>query len=182
MDELNEIWKAVKGFEGKYEVSNLGNLRSLNHRGMKGVVRNMKPRENDHGYYYTSLMTLDNKRQTKYIHRIVAEQFCDNPENKLTVNHKDENKSNNAAANLEWLTAAENNSYGSRTTRTEKPVVAFHPISKHTIYFKSIREAEKMGFSGCRISIAANGRNNTKEHKGYRWYFLNEWEEINSGK
>lgn len=112
---MTEIWKEIEGYEGFYEVSNLGNVRSLDRMvfnpksGMtlrKGV--SLKYSKNHKGYKYVGL-TRDGKRSgLKFIHRLVAKAFIDNPENKPQVNHIDGNKVNNCANNLEWMTDGEN--------------------------------------------------------------------------
>ena len=122
-----EIWKSVKGFEGYYEVSNLGRVRSIDrvvfdkvrqcNRLLKGKV--LTERDNGHGYKGV-MFCKDHKLCQKYIHILVAEAFLDNPDNLPTVNHKDENKANNVVDNLEWCTHYYNNEYGTRKERWYK--------------------------------------------------------------
>lgn len=118
---MQEIWKDIKGYEGKYQVSNLGHARSLDRqikiRGKNQVksyecnkiIRGklLKLKETKYGYIQ---MLARNKKETKYlyIHRLVAETFIPNPENKPHVNHIDSNKKNNCVSNLEWVTPKEN--------------------------------------------------------------------------
>lgn len=98
-----EIWKQVKGFED-YEISNLGNIRSYNKTSDKHIHKTIKINHTKEGY---EVITLSKTR--KYlIHRLVAETFIDNPDNKKEVNHKDLNKSNNKVSNLEWVSHSEN--------------------------------------------------------------------------
>lgn len=118
----NEIWKPVKGYEGIYEVSNIGNVRSLdrsvikynaltkrdNILHIKGQI--MKPSINKYGYYYLSL-SKDGNRKSHLVHRLVAEAFIDNPNNLPQVNHIDENKLNNNVDNLEFITLEDNVKY-----------------------------------------------------------------------
>ena len=109
-----EIWKDVRGYEGVYQVSNLGNVRSLDRRainhksGTTRIVRGavMNPWDNGNGYL---VVTLQDKRKRKncYVHRLVAEAFIDNPEYKPIVHHRDTNRRNNKASNLQWMTEAE---------------------------------------------------------------------------
>ncbi len=101
-----EIWKPIQDYEGLYEISNLGNARSLNfHR--EGKTRLLKQKETRDGYLET---TLSKNGKPKYIrtHRLVAMAFCENPNNKPEINHIDGNKHNNSANNLEWCTSSEN--------------------------------------------------------------------------
>lgn len=114
-----EIWKDIKGFEGLYVISNLGNIKCLEHKcpgRYKGKFRTvkehiMKPTLNKtNGYYYVVLSNSDRGR-TFAVHRLVAQAFLDNPENLPCVNHKDENRKNNTVENLEWCTSLYNNTY-----------------------------------------------------------------------
>lgn len=96
-----EVWKDVQGYEGRYRVSNFGNVLSL--------VSNkpLKPRRSKKGYL-TVVLYLKGKAKEFKIHRLVAMHFIPNPENKPEVNHKDGNKENNYIGNLEWATTKEN--------------------------------------------------------------------------
>lgn len=101
-----EIWKDIKGYEGLYQVSNLGNVRSLNfHREKK--IKILKPNLKKDGYYET---TLSKNSKFKWVrtHRLVAEAFIPNIYNKPQVNHINGNKLDNKAENLEWCTNQEN--------------------------------------------------------------------------
>lgn len=112
---MKEIWKDIKGYEGLYQVSNLGRVKSLD-RTYKSSLTNtetitrrgkvLKPLFN-RGYYYVALSS-GNKVIRKSIHRLVAETFIPNNLNKPQVNHKDGNKKNNNVKNLEWATQSEN--------------------------------------------------------------------------
>jgi hypothetical protein len=107
----NEIWKDIPGYEGLYQVSNLGRVKSLP-RQLGARFRNndyfLKPYIDKAGYYRFSLMK-DNKFKHFCLHRLVAICFISNPENKKTVNHEDGDKSNNTIGNLSWMTMKENN-------------------------------------------------------------------------
>ena len=116
---MQEIWKDVPNFEGIYQVSNLGNVKSLSrciiHRGNVSHINEkiMKPFINRGGYKCIKL----SKNQKYYpikVHRLVALAFIPNPNNYEFVNHKDENKQNNIVSNLEWCTKKYNNEYGSK--------------------------------------------------------------------
>ena len=108
-----EVWKEVKGYEELYKVSNLGkvyriggHVKRLNHL-MYIPIKVMKPLDNGMGYLRIKL-TKGNKPKRVMLHRIIAEAFIPNPENKRCVNHIDGNKKNNLLSNLEWCTHTEN--------------------------------------------------------------------------
>lgn len=104
-----EIWKSVVGYEGFYEVSNMGRVRSLdrkNSRGSRVKGRYLKYKKTSRGYLSLQLCGKD-----CLIHRLVAKAFIPNPENKPQVNHIDGNKENNCIENLEWCTSSENNKH-----------------------------------------------------------------------
>ena len=113
---MEEIWKAIKGFESYYEVSNLGNIRSLN-RNVKSGIHNwklksriLKPRKDRNGYYSVSISFNGIVKQF-LIHRLVAFEFVEGFNETLEVNHKDFDKTNNKANNLEWCTKSENHKH-----------------------------------------------------------------------
>ena len=114
---MKEIWKDIKNFEGLYQVSNKGRVRSLDRisvncygmpRKLKGKI--LKPHLNVYGYLDIGLSNCGNGNIFK-VHRLVADAFIPNPKNLPQVNHKDENKQNNCVENLEWCTNAYNVKY-----------------------------------------------------------------------
>lgn len=104
-----EIWKDIKGYEGLYQVSNLGNVKSLCYRNQK-KAKNLTPQITNRGYI---AVMLSKKKTMKLflVHRLVAMAFVDNPNNYPIVNHKDENPLNNHMDNLEWCTYSHNRIY-----------------------------------------------------------------------
>lgn len=127
---MTEIWKAVKGYEGFYEVSNFGNVRSLDrvikskHNGTtlrKGRI--LIPFYEEKKRYYQISLTKDRKVKKYRVHRLVAVAFLENPFNYTDVNHKDEDKTNNNVDNLEWCTRKYNNNYGTKPERTRKAMM-----------------------------------------------------------
>lgn len=141
-----EIWKDINGFEGAYQVSNYGNVRSLdrevkqgkhgNTRIIKGIQ--MKPTDNGNGYLIVALRK-KSKRKNFYIHRLVAEHFVENVGCGEYVNHKDYNTLNNHADNLEWCTQSANIRHSAhRMKKPHKPWKQTATEEKH-IYLRNGR-------------------------------------------
>lgn len=126
---MDEIWKPVVGYEGLYEVSNLGRVRSVDRYvsfgrwGDNGQTRFRKSHllspKIDEGYYRVAL-SKDGVKKLFKVHRLVAQAFIPNPDNLPVVNHKDEDKSNNIVTNLEWCTIQYNSTYGSSIEKNLK--------------------------------------------------------------
>lgn len=100
---MEEIWKDIVGYEGLYQVSNLGNVKSLNYSGRKGVEKVLTPKKNSYGRLWV-ILHKHGKGKPMQIHRLVAMMFIPNPDNLPQINHKDENPQNNNLENLEWCT------------------------------------------------------------------------------
>lgn len=107
-----EIWKDIEGYEGLYQISNLGNVKSLNYN-HTGLEKRLKPQKSNKGYLRIELCK-NGKKKKFSIHELVADTFIENPNNLPCVNHKDENKINNNVENLEHCTYSYNNTYGNR--------------------------------------------------------------------
>ena len=110
-----EVWKDVKDYEGLYQVSNLGRVKSLNYRG-NGKEGILKGADNGHGYLRVGLYK-EGKIKFYAIHKLVATAFLENPMGFTDVNHKDENKQNNRADNLEFCSRLYNNTYNGRAKK-----------------------------------------------------------------
>lgn len=120
-----EEWRSVIGYEGLYEVSNTGRVRSLDRcvKYSNGQIHLYKgkilsPVIKDNGYLVVNL-----QRRTFYIHRLVTEAFIPNPDNLIEVNHKDEDKTNNSVDNLEWCDHKYNVNFGTRNIRAKETAV-----------------------------------------------------------
>ena len=114
---MTEIWKNIEGYEGKYQVSNLGRVKS-----MIGQEKVLHPKKHRNGHLQIGLHK-DKKRKTMYIHRLVAQAFIPNPDNLPCVNHKDENPNNNNVDNLEWCTQKYNCNYGAAGALQERGLI-----------------------------------------------------------
>lgn len=114
---MTEIWKDIKNYEGLYQVSNLGRIRSFYNYKRNG--NNILTPQIKRGYYQVGLRK-DKKRKWYQLHRLIATAFIPNPKNLPQVNHKDENKTNNSIDNLEWCTVSYNNCYGTRLKRVKE--------------------------------------------------------------
>ena len=115
---MEEIWRDVKGYEGLYQVSNFGRVKSLRRltrckNDSYGIVKERILKTSLHNGYRIVSFLKDNKRKTFSVHRLVAIAFIANPDNLPQINHKDEIKSNSIANNLEWCTHKYNCNYGS---------------------------------------------------------------------
>lgn len=119
---MEEIWRDIKGYEGLYQVSNLGNVKSLCYNKTKNLSKLLKPRKNKvsgDAYFIVSLCK-NGIHKNFYIHRLVAEAFIENVNDLPQVNHIDEDKSNNKVSNLEWCTIAYNLNYGTCRKRAAR--------------------------------------------------------------
>ena len=170
---MKEIWKDIKGFEGLYQVSNLGNIRSLdkyvNNR-FKNILRKgkiLKPSKKINGYLQVVLVK-NGKRYTKTVHRLVAETFIPNPKNYPVINHKNECKSDNNVLNLEWCTISYNTRY-SCGVEIEQYDLNHNFIKK----WNDISEAcEKLKISNTNINNCLHNRNKTAG--GFIWRYAND--------
>lgn len=194
--ESTTIWVPIEGYEGLYEVSDGGDVRSLdrissNGHTLSGVF--LKQHDNAYGYMIVRL-TKNGKAKTYSVHRLVAQAFVPNPLGLSFVNHRDEDKTNNCASNLEWCTRSYNNSYGTRPAKISKanrenalngrltglvpcvPILQFTLDGKFVARYSSIREAARhLGKNrGSQISLAASGHNKTAY--GYRWFYESDFE------
>jgi hypothetical protein len=111
-----EVWKEIKGFEGMYSVSSWGNVKSMDRsvliegRFLRFIPGQNIKQANCKGYRFVAL-SVNDKQKTLLVHRLLAEAFVPNPDNKPEVNHKDLNTCNNSFTNLSWVTGLENKEY-----------------------------------------------------------------------
>ena len=176
-----EVWRDINGYEGYYQVSNQGRVKSLertfiDNSGRKRTVKEriLKPGMGRCGYLLVVLCA-GGKPKTSNVHRLVCEAFHENPENKLEVNHINEIKTDNRAVNLEWSTRRENVNYGSRNERAAK--TKSKPVGQWTkegelvkIWPSTIEVQKQTGFSQGSISKVANGK--LKQAYGFIWKYV----------
>ena len=187
-----EIWKTIPEWSD-YEASNLGRIRSKDRiidtkSGYKYLKKGriLKQREDQHGYYQTTL-SQNGKEKIMKVHRAVAYAFLSNPDNKPCVNHIDNNPKNNNLENLQWCTLKENSQWmikQGRAIRTKqwiekltkserklfaKSVIGINVKTGEEIYFDSLNIVAEFGFQPSCVSCCCSGKR--RIHKGYKWKY-----------
>ncbi|WP_145232955.1 NUMOD4 domain-containing protein [Staphylococcus arlettae] len=183
---MEENWSNIKGFNGKYMISDKGRVWSNNYN------KELKQIDNGKGYLRVNLC-FNAKCKAILVHRLVAEHFLTKEKGKQYINHKDENSRNNKLSNLEWCTFEYNINYGNhnsnvsnslKLSNTRKrydksqsiPVVGINIETGECNYYKSMMEAERNGFHSGHISDCVRGIN--KSHKGYKWFKQSEYKGV----
>lgn len=179
-----EIWRPIKDYDGLYEVSNLGRVRSVERietlsDGRKHLHKGkiLKPAKGTGGYLICKLYK-NSKHKTITVHRLVAKAFIPNPDNLPQVNHRDENKRNNCVSNLEWCSCKYNINYGTgiqrSTEKRSKSVLQLDINTGRVIYeYPSLMEVvRKLNISQSRISDCCRGKRKTAY--GYKWKYKKE--------
>lgn len=195
---MTEIWKPIPNYEGYYEVSNTGKVRSLSRNKVCGYGhqsrmsgRELKPTTCGNGYYQVCL-SVNGKAEHHMIHRLVATVFVknDDTKNKVTVNHIDCNKKNNNSNNLEWVSYSDNlkhaynnglNKWNPRKGKPSIPVVQLDIQTNELIAFHpSIGEAaRKVGAkSATSIKRCCNNEKHYHSANGYKWMFEKDYKKI----
>jgi len=164
---ITEKWIPISGFNGEYEISDFGRVKSNKYNRSKILKLN----KHNKGYVKVNL-TFNKKVYSKYVHRLVAEAFIKNHHNYKQINHKDENKLNNQCDNLEWCDCKYNINYGNgikhRKSKLCKKVIQSDLEGNIIKIWNSIIEAEiEGGFTNSNITKCCKG--DIKTHGGYIW-------------
>lgn len=184
-----EIWKPIPGYEGYYEASSEGRIRSVDrlqvtHTGKHRFIRGKVLKLNHSQEYLSVELNADGKHKSYSVHRLIAAAFLPNPENKPTVNHIDGNKLNNCVANLEWATWSENNLHAFRTglnntdpnksgaTKRSNEVTSrpVYCIETDTVYVSRSECARQLGIHSSAIVDSIQGHRKIKS-KGKQYTF-----------
>lgn len=185
---MEEVWRDIKGYEGLYQVSNLGRVKSIGRyiKHWRGGLlfrkeKIMTPRINRYGYHQISL-SKEGRFKTFTIHQLVAITFIPNPDNFTCVNHKDECKTNNVYTNLEWCDHKYNSNYGTRNIRIKnsetnnikksKPVIQYSLSGDFIEEYKSINDAHRItGIDKKTIINVCKCLPHYKSAGGYIWKY-----------
>ena len=170
-----EIWKDVPNYKGRYQASNLGRIKSLNFNGT-GKEKIMRPRTGNR--YYMIALWKDGKRKDLLLHRVIAETFIENKENKPFINHKDENCFNNSVDNLMWCTHKEIMYWGTRNKRIAKnnsiKVNQYDLENNFIKQWNSINEFLKENNLPKNGNVYMCCKGKQKTAYGYKWKYADE--------
>lgn len=184
----NEIWKDASGYEGFYQVSSLGNVKSVDRyvTRIDGVVYFKKGKMMSPALssckYLTVTLTNDTSRKSIMVHRLVAMTFCNGYSEELFVNHIDGNKMNNMANNLEWVTRKENVLHAQNLglipkdaeRKDSKKIAQFDKKGNLIQEFDSLKQVERiMGIPVSNLSAVANNYKHHKTAHGFVWKYIN---------
>jgi uncharacterized protein YerC len=184
-----ETWKDIEGYEGLYQVSNLGRIKSFDKTIMvkiknqnivtkKGKI--LKPNNNNNSGYNKVTLSKEGTNKPFTIHRLVAKAFIDNPENKPFVNHKDGNKLNNCVSNLEWVSLKENTQHAFENGLCDEMIKKFSKkVKQYDNNYNFIKEwnsfheiERETGMSATYICRVCKSPNN--KAYGFYWRYSDE--------
>lgn len=168
-----EVWKDIEGYEGLYQVSSLGRVKSLRF----GKERILKAGKDKGGYLMVNLCK-NSKTKMYKVHRLVAQAFIPNPDGLQCINHKDENKTNNCVDNLEWCTYLYNNNYGTRNFKSASnrsiSIIQLTLNNEFVRCYRSSMDAERRtGFHQEHIISCCKG--DYKTAYNYKWLYATDY-------
>lgn len=182
---MKEVWKDIKGFENLYQVSSLGRIKSLGNgnstdpRTKRVIIMKLNVKKS--GYVHIKLCK-DNKGHYKSVHRLVADAFIPNIENKREVNHIDGNKLNNSVDNLEWVTSSENQKHAfnlglqkvvrGSSHKQSKPIIQYNKDGSFVREWESIKQVlREKGYNTVGIIKCCKKEKRYKTAYGYKWEY-----------
>ena len=166
---MKEIWKDIKGYEGLYQISNFGYIKSLHYSG--GTKQKIMKFGKDKDGYLQIILTKNKKHKVYKVHRLVAQTFIPNPDNLPQINHRDENKQNNNVNNLEWCSNKYNSNYGTKNDWNKKKVAQYDLNGNFIKQYRSIIEASKeINKNHSHISQCCHHQR--KSSYGFKWEFI----------
>lgn len=174
---MNEEWRDVVGYEGYYQVSNLGRVKSLERiDSNKHLVKERILKQSMRGKYLKVELSRSGSPAIFSVHRLVAKAFSENKENKPVVNHINEDKLNNNADNLEWVTYKENSNHGTVIDRRVKkryiPIKVIYQDNTYEIWESATVFAKEYGNGVTKQNIVAVLKGRSKTHAGLRFEYV----------
>lgn len=175
----NEEWRDVVGYEGRYQVSSMGRVKSLERKDSWGRTIKERILNSDvvGGGYLGVVLCADGKTRMFFVHRLVCQAFHENPDNKPQVKHINEDKTDNRACNLEWCTCEQNHGTAKdRSAKNRNKSVGQYTLDGKLIkIWASTMEVERQaGFNHGNISKVANGK--LKQAYGFIWKYVHRKE------
>lgn len=175
---MKEVWKDIEGYEGSYQVSNLGRVKSLGRVDSIGHNKSSKilKAHPNGGKYLDVTLFNQNRREYFLVHRLVAQAFIPNPSDLPQVNHIDEDKTNNCVSNLEWCTAKYNLNYGNRRKSAiesmKKPIISISPDGIIKQEVSATDFSKRTGIDVRNVNAVLKGRRNHTH--GYHFKYVKE--------
>lgn len=170
---MKEEWAAINGYEGYYEVSNLGRVKRLANLLKNGRLKQerMLTRSKNTSGYLSVQLCVNGSVKSKLVHRLVSEAFIPTVNGKNEVNHLDENKENNCVENLEWCNRKENVNYGTANARRRKKILSVSSNGKEVVFDSVSEAANVLKIKQPPISMVLHLKR--RQYRGYRFYFCN---------
>lgn len=192
---MEEIWKDIKGYEGIYQVSNMGKIKSVERymlnrwgNGFKRWREKIKKQTLSKNGYYTVILSTNGNYKTYFTHRLVAEAFIPNPENKPCIDHINTDRTDNRVENLRWVTHKENQNNPltkikmKRNKSKAKPIIQLTKTNELVRKWESASQVQRdLGYSKSAISSCCRGAK-SKTAYGYKWGFEKDFKKMHFNK